>query len=150
MKPRGVKFAVGLGTGLALALAAWLKLPVPGPDAGPAAEAGLAGPTFTCARLRVIDGDTFACGQRRVRLQGIDAPELAGHCRPGRRCTPGDGVASRAHLQQLVAWSQVQCRQTDTDVYGRTVARCSAGRQDLSCAQVAAGQAVLRYAPITC
>lgn len=146
MTPRGMKFAVGLGAGLALALAAWLRLPVPGPTP----EAGPAGPTFTCTRLRVIDGDTFACGQQRVRLQGIDAPELAGHCRPGRRCTPGDGVASRAHLQQLVAWSRVECRQTDTDVYGRTVARCSAGRKDLSCAQVAAGQAVLRYAPITC
>ena len=28
-----------------------------------------------------IDSDTLRCGQERVRLIGIDASELAGHCR---------------------------------------------------------------------
>ena len=99
---------------------------------------------------RVIDGDTFACGGKRVRLQGIDAPETEGHCRPGRDCAPGDPTASTNNLRGLVRWSKVVCRQTDTDVYGRAVAICSAGKTDLSCAQVNGGYAIYRYAAITC
>ncbi|WP_292632828.1 thermonuclease family protein [Novosphingobium sp. 28-62-57] len=105
---------------------------------------------FRCTTVRVIDGDTFACDGRRIRLQGIDAPELAGHCRPGRQCTPGDGAASSESLARLVQWNAVQCRAVDVDSYGRTVARCTAGKKDLSCAQLDAGQAVRRYGMIAC
>src|ERR1700712_1173347 len=48
---------------------------------------------------RVVDGDTLRCGNERVRLLGIDAPELPGHCRIGRACAPGDPYASTASLQ---------------------------------------------------
>lgn len=106
--------------------------------------------TFQCEGVRVIDGDTFDCGGRRIRLQGIDAPEMAGHCRPGRECAPGDPIASTENLSRLVAWSAVQCRPVDVDAYGRTVARCTTGEKDLSCAQLDAGQAIRRYAEISC
>lgn len=105
---------------------------------------------FACASVRVIDGDTFDCDGRRIRLQGIDAPELAGHCRPGRQCAPGDGIASTESLSRLVGWNAVQCRPVDTDAYGRTVARCTAGGKDLSCAQLDAGEAIRRYGVIAC
>lgn len=105
---------------------------------------------FGCVMPRIIDGDTFDCAGTRVRLQGIDAPESEGHCRPGRDCAPGDPSASTANLRRLVGWNKVICHQTDTDVYGRTVARCSAGEVDLSCAQAKGGYAILRYAPINC
>lgn len=105
---------------------------------------------FACSSVRVIDGDTFDCDGRRIRLQGIDAPELAGHCRPGRQCAPGDGIASTESLARLVGWKAVQCRPVDTDAYGRTIARCTAGAKDLSCAQLDAGQAIRRYGWITC
>jgi endonuclease YncB( thermonuclease family) len=98
----------------------------------------------------VTDGDTFRCGGRRVRLQGIDAPEMPGHCRPGRDCTPGDPDASATNLRRMLRWHSVTCRQTDIDGYGRTVARCSAGEQDLSCAQIDGGFAVRRYGAISC
>lgn len=106
--------------------------------------------TFECASVDVLDGDTFDCGATRVRLQGIDAPELEGHCRPGRECAPGDPYASTENLRHLVNWNTVQCRQTDTDVYGRAVARCTAGKTDLSCAQIEGGYAIHRYARIFC
>jgi endonuclease YncB( thermonuclease family) len=108
------------------------------------------GATFACSSVDVLDGDTFRCGDRRVRLAGIDAPELPGHCREGRECTPGDSHASTASLARLTRWQAIQCRQTDLDAYGRTVARCTAGETDLSCAQLGAGQAVRRYGWIWC
>lgn len=108
------------------------------------------GDTFPCASVEIVDGDTFKCDGRRIRLQGIDAPELDGHCRPGRQCAPGDGNASKDSLSALVGNAAVQCRATDTDSYGRTVARCTAGDKDLSCAQLDAGQAIRRYAAISC
>lgn len=104
---------------------------------------------FECSSPTIIDGDTLRCGERRVRLAGIDAPELPGHCRPGRECTPGDPHASTANLRRL-AYAPLQCRATDTDAYGRTVARCSVEGADLSCAQIEGGFAVRRYGWIWC
>lgn len=105
---------------------------------------------FECASARVLDGDTFDCGSTRVRLHGIDAPELEGHCRPGRQCAPGDPYASTEHLRQLVSGVTVRCQQTDTDVYGRAVARCTAADRDLSCAQIDGGFAIRRYGMLLC
>lgn len=80
----------------------------------------------------------------------VDAPELPGHCRVGRKCTAGDGKASRAHLQRLVGGKSVHCQPAGRDRYDRLLARCTAGGQDLSCAMVAAGFAVQRYGPLRC
>jgi len=108
------------------------------------------GPGITCGTVRIIDGDTFDCGAVRIRLQGIDAPEFAGHCRPGRVCADGDPQLSTASLVSLTSGQQVTCQRVDTDVYGRTVALCTAGERDLSCAQIEGGYAERRYAPIQC
>jgi endonuclease YncB( thermonuclease family) len=106
--------------------------------------------TFVCNGLRVVDGDTLRCGSVRVRLASIDAPEVPGHCNPGRSCTPGDPYASTDNLSALVAGADVQCRKTDVDRYGRTVALCSANGRDLSCAQYQGGFAVERYGRLVC
>lgn len=103
-----------------------------------------------CASPVVVDGDTLRCRGELVRLIGIDAPELPGHCRRGRVCTNGDGFASKAALARLIEGRRVTCRTHGRDVYGRILARCDASGTDLSCAQVARGQAVLRYSRIGC
>lgn len=108
------------------------------------------GQEFACPSTRVIDGDTFDCGEERIRLQGIDAPEMPGHCRPGRECIPGDPYASTEGLQRLLSAGAVECRKKDTDAYGRTVARCTAAGKDLSCGQLDGGFAVRRYGFILC
>lgn len=105
---------------------------------------------FVCDEARVTDGDTLRCGPLRVRLASIDAPEMPGHCRRGRTCVDGDPFASKANLERLMGSGVVQCRQTDTDRYGRIVALCEVGGRDLSCAQVQGGHAIIRYGDLVC
>jgi len=92
----------------------------------------------------VTDGDTIRCRDERIRLLGIDAPELAGHCRRGRVCAPGDSQASKRNLQEMLAGSPLAIERIGRDRYGRTLATVSAGSVDLSCAQLRAGQAIYK------
>jgi micrococcal nuclease len=63
------------------------------------------------ARCRAIDGDTIRCGQERVRLHGIYAPELR---------EPG-GREARARLQQRLESGEVRIERRASDRYGRTI-----------------------------
>lgn len=84
--------------------------------------------------VRVIDGDTLAIGDARVRLAGIDAPEIA---------EPGGAVAMGL-LNLIAAMADgVLCVGADPDRWGRVVARCFAlpGGIDLSTEMVARGYA---------
>lgn len=126
-----------IGAGLGVAWLAW-------PSDRAKAE------DIMCSSPRILDGDTLDCASERIRLHGIDAPELEGHCRPGRKCTPGDPIASTSNLERLTSGAELKCRKIDTDVYGRTVARCTANGLDLSCAQISGGFAVRRYGMIWC
>jgi endonuclease YncB( thermonuclease family) len=109
-------------------------------------------PAIVCERPWVSDGDTLSCRNlsARVRLIGIDAPELPGHCTPGRRCTPGNGAASKRVLIGLVRSGPVIVKPQGYDRYDRILARVSVNGVDLSCAMVAKGAAVRRYAAIDC
>lgn len=104
---------------------------------------------IACTSPRIIDGDTFVCAGNTIRLAGIDAPEMPGHCRRGRHCVAGNPVASRSYLQSL-AGGAVTCRSEGIDHYGRTIARCKAAGTGLSCAMVKAKYAVNRYGPLWC
>jgi micrococcal nuclease len=105
-----------------------------------------------CIAPRAVDGDTIRCANLpvAVRLIGIDAPEMPGHCRRGRVCTPGDGAASKAVLADLLAAGPVQLLAEGQDRYGRTLARVITASGDASCRLIAAGAAVERYSPANC
>jgi micrococcal nuclease len=89
----------------------------------------------TIEGCRVTDGDTIRCGDERVRLLGIDAPELPGHCRAGRICAPGDPNVSSAILGEAMA-SPMRIDRVGNDRYGRTLATVAGPRGDLSCWQL--------------
>ncbi|MDO7843566.1 thermonuclease family protein [Sphingomonas sp. CA1-15] len=99
----------------------------------------------------MIDGDTLQCSHGpRVRLARIDAPEMPGHCRPGRDCAPGDPFASKAALVTLIDRRALRCEAVSAsprggsslDRYGRTVARCSVNGTDIGDYMIARGFAV--------
>ncbi len=95
---------------------------------------------LACA-LVAIDGDTLRCGQERIRLLAIDAPEMPGHCRRGRQCVEGDPVTSKASLAAMLR-GPATIERRGRDRYGRTLARVRVNGVDLSDAQVRAGAAV--------
>lgn len=109
-------------------------------------------PAIVCERPWVSDGDTLSCRNlpARVRLIGIDAPELPGHCNPRRRCTPGNGAASKRVLIGMVRSGPLIVRPQGYDRYNRILARVSVNGADLSCAMIAKAAAVPRYTRISC
>lgn len=110
----------------------------------------LAGPSPEPARgdaplrnCRAVDGDTLRCGCERIRLLGIDAPEMPGHCQPGRRCVPGDPFASRASLARALE-GRLTIERIGADRYGRTLGLVHGPGGDLSCWQLRTRQARYR------
>nr|WP_250152494.1 thermonuclease family protein [Ancylobacter radicis] len=91
--------------------------------------------------VRVADGDSLVVAGERVRLDGIDAPELHQSCgAPGTEWPCG--ARAKEALEAVVAQGEVNCRPVDEDRYGRAVAICAAGAADLGARQVAAGWAL--------
>ena len=90
----------------------------------------------------VIDGDTIRCGEERIRLLGIDAPEMPGSCTAGRDCAPGDPYAAADSLFGLVEKGPLSIIRFKKDRYGRTLAIIRSGEVDLSCQQIKSGHAV--------
>lgn len=66
----------------------------------------------------VVDGDTFRIGQRRIRIVGIDTPEMQARCAEEARLAE----AAAARLQQLLndgAFEMAGRLDEPTDRYGR-------------------------------
>ncbi len=108
----------------------------------------LAAPAEIAGRVQVIDGDTFDIGGTRVRLHGIDAPEMGQPCTTDRGQTWDCGAWARTEARRLFQSRRAACALIDHDRYGRAVARCSVGGQDMGARLVAEGIAFAfrRYA----
>jgi endonuclease YncB( thermonuclease family) len=89
-----------------------------------------------------IDGDTLQLGDYRIRLHGIDAPELDQHCTDASGKAWPCGRAARDLLRSRLANAQLSCLPHERDRYGRIVATCSAGGDDLASVIARAGLAV--------
>lgn len=104
--------------------------------AGPA----WAGPAGTAT---VIDGNTVEVAGARLRLHGIDAPDLDQPCRLRGRTQPC-GVIARAALMDLTAGAELECEARGQDAAGRALATCSADGYDVAEGMVYTGWALAR------
>jgi endonuclease YncB( thermonuclease family) len=92
-------------------------------------------------RAQVTDGDTIRIGEARIRLKGIDAPEMEQRCsRAGRSYACGE--TARRVLIELVSAKNVRCRAAGRDRYRRILARCTVGGKDIGTQMVESGWAV--------
>jgi endonuclease YncB( thermonuclease family) len=82
-------------------------------------------------RPYVTDGDTLRIGRVRLRLQGIQAPEM----------DTAEGQEARRQLIALIGRAEVRCVDSGQRSYDRIVARCFIGRDDVAGLLVARGWA---------
>jgi endonuclease YncB( thermonuclease family) len=116
MRPRAS--LVGAVVGLVLA-----GLPAPTAEAGARPYRGLPPPqTVSAWAIRVHDGDTFSVGLVKIRLRGIDAPELGAPL----------GRVARRRLAEILGAGPVTIVPRAEDVYGRVVADVYVGGHDVA------------------
>jgi len=93
--------------------------------------------------VRVGDGDSIDIGRTRIRLHGIDAVELAQHCKDSVGQDYACGEEAKRTLQTLIGNKTVRCDERHgVDQYGRVTAVCTADGVDLNAAMVDSGFAI--------
>ena len=102
----------------------------------------LSGAVFA-AEYRVVDGDSLESGERRIRLDGIDAPEFVQNCYDATDASYPCGLEALKYLENLIQDSEVQCDcLPEPDIYGREMCECFADDVSLNRAMVFGGYAV--------
>jgi len=97
--------------------------------------------TDHAGQFHAVDGDSLNLGSERMRLYGIDAPELSQTCeREGARWACGR--EAKKALQALVRPGDTRCGGTERDRFDRMLVICHAGGIDLNAEMVRKGMAV--------
>lgn len=91
--------------------------------------------------VHVIDGDTLDVGAVRVRLEGIDAPEMDQMCDHPTEGLWACGVAVKTALADWLDGWQVRCERVGQDRHGRVLAICYRGDDDIGAVLVDQGLA---------
>lgn len=92
-------------------------------------------------RANATDGDSIRIDNVRIRIKGIDAPELNQTCQRGKQ-TYLCGEMARDALLSLILRNKVKCRSAGRDKYKRILAKCSVGDVDIGAHMVSSGWAV--------
>ena len=92
-------------------------------------------------KAKIIDGDTIHIGMNKIRLHGIDAPEI----NQSRIYNDEEwqcGKESRLSLKELINNQIVVCESKSVDKYKRFIAICFANRMNLNKMMVKQGWAI--------
>ncbi|TVP72036.1 MAG: thermonuclease family protein [Rhodobacteraceae bacterium] len=108
----------------------------------------LAVPVEITGTARVIDGDTLEVSGQRIRLGGIDAPEMSETCVDARGKRWDCGVWATEATRAILAQRTVRCVDLGERSYQRVVGRCYLDGRDLAVTLIEAGAArpCLRFA----
>ncbi len=123
---------IGLATG-ALLFCGFTSTAWSSPDV--ASPAPLSGPAL------IVDGDTIMIAGQHIRLEGIDAPEMAQACFTASGASWPCGREAAKVLGALTIGRDFACDSRGTDKYGRMLAICYAGGLDLNAEMVRTGYA---------
>lgn len=95
-------------------------------------------------KTQLSDGDSIHLHGQKIRLIGIDAPELHQFCeKDGHSYACGE--LSKQHLADLIDGQEVSCTWAEKDKYDRLLAKCRANGHDLNRQMVSDGWAVSYY-----
>ena len=102
---------------------------------------------------KIIDGDTIHISKYKIRLEGIDAPEMRQKCKKEKlkiSSTIGFtfyedyycGKISKENLEAKVDGSKIKCISSSKDMYKRYLAKCFKDKLNLNQWMVRSGNAV--------
>ena len=92
-------------------------------------------------KAKIIDGDTIHIENNKIRLHGIDAPELNQNCNYENKdweC----GQQSKKFLLQLINLNTVNCQVMGIDRYKRYIAICYVKKMNINKMMVKNGWAI--------
>ena len=89
---------------------------------------------------KVVDGDTIIINEKKIRLFGIDAPELDQHCtKPWIQFNFIDlnknyncGLVAKEKLKKIISKNEINCKGEKYDRYKRLIAICFKKGKDLN------------------
>ena len=93
-------------------------------------------------RARASDGDTIRLNAERIRILGIDAPELAQTCTDANGRDWPCGQAAKERMTAMLDQGEVHCVSQGRDKYGRALASCTVNGRDIALQMVRDGLAV--------
>jgi len=76
------------------------------------------------SQIKVVDGDSLVVDGRRVRVEGIDAPEYGQMCFTAKGEEYDCGDIATAYMKKLVALGKVTCVEKGIDRYKRSLSEC--------------------------
>ena len=83
-------------------------------------------------KVRVVDGDTIHIGRDKIRLVGIDTPEIRQTCRTHDGTEWHCGVFARDTLKTMLAVNKtIKCHITGRDQYQRLLGKCYVGKSNI-------------------
>ena len=93
-------------------------------------------------RARASDGDSIRLNGDRIRLLGIDAPELDQTCTDAHGREWQCGQRAKERMAALLSGGEVRCLSRRRDRYGRALATCTVNGTDIAATMVSEGLAV--------
>ncbi len=90
---------------------------------------------------KIIDGDTIHIGKNKIRLHGIDAPEINQTCTIDNKIW-NCGIESKIALKNFILEKKVHCKIIDIDKYKRFVGTCFLENQNINQYMVHNGWAI--------
>tara|TARA_B100000029_G_scaffold95990_1_gene86088 strand:- start:124 stop:651 length:528 start_codon:yes stop_codon:yes gene_type:complete len=84
------------------------------------------------SKISVIDGDTIKIGKEKIRLFGIDAPEIKQVCKNDNNDPYPCGIAAKNYLSWLIEDDNeydeiIYCYYSERDKYKRIIGECFIG-----------------------
>ncbi len=93
-------------------------------------------------RFEAIDGDSLRKDGKEYRLHAIDAPELRQTCTNAAGRSYACGIEAQKALRRLARSGPLDCRIIESDRYGRLVADCVHGSENINREMVRQGWAI--------